>query len=220
MSSVDGIGSITSYKDVYISNKTVKSWKKATKRCEKFGMNIFILKTISEKLKLLSIHDSYEFGSEWIAITDAERNCPPSNYKNKNSLFYDCEFIGMCYPYSFTSSSNIICQTGKKYLCEKIVDTKELEGLTMTTLEEIESTTQKSEIKIIHNQIKINDEPMVRKIYITKQLTLEYIILFLLTILASFIIILCCRRKCTKVYSSTDTTIILTNKCDALFDAI
>lgn len=242
MSSVDEIGSITS-KDVYISKTTEKSWKGAAKKCKEFGMNIFILKTASEKLMLLLIHESYEHGSEWIAITEAEKNCSQSNYMNENSLFFECEFVAMCHPYSFTSSSNIICQTGKNYLCEKIVDKKEIEDVTMTSLKK-ESTTQKSELKIInchqtihnettyvticddnielnikihqthqiHNQMKTNDDPMARKINITKNLlSLEHIILLFLIIFTSFIILICCRRKCFKFYSNTDTTIILTN---------
>lgn len=220
---------IESYKEVYISKTTEKSWKKAANRCKEFGMNILILKTISERFKLLSIHDSYQYGSEWIAITDMERNCPPSKYTNKKSLFFNCEFLGFCYPYSFSSQSDIVCQTGKKYLCEKIVNTKKLEYIKLTTLE-MESTTEKQITKTIncnqtiHNDatydiicdenVKLNVDIHKQPIAYDEPMPIQFFIIVFVCIFAILIIITCCRRKCFKVYNNTDTTIILTDKCD------
>lgn len=238
---VDEIANVKTYKEVYISKTTEKSWKIAANRCIESGMNLLILKTVTEKSKLLSIHDSYKHGSEWTAFTDMERNCPPTNYNNEKSPFFDCHFFGFCYPYSFNSKSNIYCRTGKKYLCEKIVNTKKLKNVKVTTLE---STTQTINCKKIiqndgtydifcdqddgkvnieiHDQMKVNDgnvtsiEKDINHIFSSTTFDEKYIILIILCFIAILIIIICCRKKCFKFYNNIETTIILTNSLESL----
>ena len=224
-----------------MSKTTEKSWKIATNKCKEFGLNILILKKYSEKLNLLSIHDSYEYGSEWFAISDTDGNCSLLNNNNEKSLFYDCEFSGICYPYtSMQSKINIICQKGKKYLCEKIIEKKDPEDLIMTPLR-IESITKEIETQIINcnqtihnatysdticdskikinleirNQIKTNNDTFY-KMFINEPsfLSLKFLIIIFSCFFVILIIIICCSRKCFQhnFHSNIDTTIIFTDK--------
>lgn len=225
---MDEIDNIDSYKEIYISKSFEYSWRIAANKCKEHGLNILNLESNIEKLKLLSIHKSYKYGSEWVALTHLENYCAHNNY-NKQSLFYD-----LCsHDFNLRSSKNIVCQEGKKYLCEKLVDSKDLINKTGSFLN-TESTTKNTGMKVINCNHTIYNDIVVDTtcdIELKGELNVYYDVarvdnfvasnpisnplkLLIIVVPISIIIIIalkCCSRKCClqKIHNNIDNTVII-----------